>query len=122
MAELLEENNKITVVEMLAKAGKDVGGSNRWILLNNLKAAGVEVKTNAPVKEVKEKKVIIEEKGEIKEIECDNLILAAGAVSEGGELVEMLKKVGFEYTVIGDAQKPRKILEAIYEGFIAGYN
>jgi len=108
----------ITVVEMQSKVGKDLGGNKR-ILLNELKQYGVKIVTDAKVLSVANNKISIVSKGEKITDNIDNIILAIGYKSNGGELIKHLKESNIEYTVIGDASKPRSIMEALREGYLA---
>jgi 2,4-dienoyl-CoA reductase (NADPH2) len=53
------------------------------------------------------------------ELPANRVVLAAGSVPQDG-LVEHLSKLCPEIHVIGDCRKPRKALDAIYEGAKAG--
>ena len=49
-------------------------------------------------------------------IPADTVVMAVGAVSVD-DLAEQVKGDGIEVIVIGDAKQPRKINDAIFEGF-----
>jgi 2,4-dienoyl-CoA reductase (NADPH2) len=53
------------------------------------------------------------------EIPADTVVLALGAKSDA-TLAEQTKDLGMDVIVIGDAKTPRKISDAILEGFQAG--
>ncbi|HEY8888641.1 MAG TPA: FAD-dependent oxidoreductase [Clostridium sp.] len=109
----------ITVVEMQSKVGKDLGG-NKWILLNELKEYGVKIITDAKVLSVADNKISIKgTEGEITN-NVDNIILAIGYKSNGSELIKHLEEKNIKYTVIGDALKPRDIMESLREGYLVG--
>lgn len=51
-------------------------------------------------------------------IEADTMVLAVGCIQKmDQELLEIAKKIAKEVYVIGDAKKPRKIIDATQEGF-----
>ena len=50
------------------------------------------------------------------ELRADNVILALGMKSDNN-LAERLKKEGLEPVVIGDSLKPRRIIDAVWEGY-----
>jgi len=110
---------EVTVVEMLTKYGRDIGPSTRWTILDELKRMGVRIITGARAVAVREDGLEIEkkERGEI--IPADTIVIAAGARSENS-LEKELKGLVREVYVIGDAAGPRKALDAIKEGFLAG--
>ena len=108
----------ITVVEMQSKVGKDLNG-NRWIMLNELKQYGVKIITDAKVLSVADNKIsMIGKEGEITS-NVDSIILAIGYKPNNGELIKYLEGSNIEYTVIGDALKPRNIMESLREGYLA---
>lgn len=57
--------------------------------------------------------------GDIVEYKADAVVCALGMKSENN-LVEKLVKKGVNYEVIGDAVEPRKIIDAVHEGYHAG--
>lgn len=109
----------ITVVEMQSKVGKGLGG-NKWILLNEFKEYGVKILTDSKVLSVADNKISIKgTEGEITN-NVDNIILAIGYKSNGSELIKHLEEKDIKYTVIGDALKPRDIMESLREGYSIG--
>lgn len=120
LAELVNKGSKkITVVEMLKKAGRDIGSSTRWTVMAELRRLGVTVMTSARVVKIADGGVRIEkEKGE-DFLTADSVVIAAGAESEDALLRAAGNAVSEIYT-IGDAKEPRNALEAIREGFLAG--
>ncbi len=111
-------SRKVTVLEMLDKAGKDIGVSSRWVFKKELDLLGVEVITGATAKSVSDKGVAFEHEGEEKTLPADNVVLALGG-APNTEIEDELKKAGFEYAKIGDVKEPRKIIDAVHEGFLA---
>ena len=109
---------RVTVFEMLEKAGRDVGKSTRWVLFDNLRKHGVSIKTSARVLEIKGNGLVWEEGGETRQADFDNVILSSGSKSED-TLSASLSELSIPYTVIGDSEKPGKIDGAIHGGFLA---
>ncbi len=124
---LTRGTRKVVIVEVLDKIGRDFGITTRWIVQGGLRRLGVEVITGAKILEVKEDHVVIEKKGASEEggpermqLPADTVVVAVGAKSVGGTLYEELQdKVPLLHR-IGDAAKPRKLTEAIREGFTVG--
>ncbi|MCL6558932.1 MAG: FAD-dependent oxidoreductase [Firmicutes bacterium] len=110
---------KVTVLEMTGKVGRDIGLSSRWIVLKELKASKVETVTGAKVTEVTAAGVLVETAGGVKEFEADTVVVAVGS-RPVNDLYAELQGISPEIYVIGDAQKPRKALEAVAEGFETG--
>ena len=111
-------SSRVTVFEMLTKAGKDVGKSTKWILNDNLKRYGVKVNTGTKVTSIHNGKVIYEKDGVSAEESFDSVILASGSRS-----VQLLSKdiasLNIPFAVIGDCIKPGKINDAVHAGFLA---
>lgn len=117
---------EVTVVEALEKAGRDFGISTRWIVLGNLRRLGVKVITGAQIAGVKEDHVIVEKKsaaeGDIPEtvlLPADSVVVAVGARPAGNLFAELEGRIASLYR-IGDALSPRKLTEAIREGYNLG--
>jgi 2,4-dienoyl-CoA reductase (NADPH2) len=107
----------VTVIEMAGKMGKDMGPSNRWVLLKDLAARGVKLVTNATMKEIQERDIVYTnvEDQDIR-IPADTVVLAMGSRSENS-IADELKDLGVDIIVIGDANKVGKIGDAVEAGF-----
>ncbi|MFZ5642614.1 MAG: FAD-dependent oxidoreductase [Bacillota bacterium] len=117
LLKLLNRGNKnVTIVELLKGIGRDIGKSTRWVVMKNIKRLGINVIDQAGVKEVNEGGVVIEREGQESLIPADSVVLAVGAKSVN-ELFSLLGGKVPELHLIGDASKPRKVTEAIREGF-----
>jgi len=110
---------KVTVLEMLKRAGQDIGRSTRWAILQDLSRLGVRTLSKALAKEITERGVVIEREGREELIPGDTVVLATGAKPVNSLYDQIKSRVG-EIHVIGDAKNPRKALEAVAEGFEAG--
>jgi 2,4-dienoyl-CoA reductase (NADPH2) len=110
---------KITVVEMLGKIGQDIGPSTRWTILQDLARLGVRTLTKASAKEITDRGVVVERGGREEWIAGDTVVLATGA-RPVESLADRMKGRVPEIYVIGDAQRPRKALEAVAEGLAVG--
>jgi len=114
---LAQQGKKVTVLEMLDDLLlEDINTANRMMLLEMLNKSGVASMTSAKVQEITEKGVVVDTNRAKKEVAGDSIVLAAGLTSES-QLKESLKNSPFEVFTIGDCVKPRKILNAIWEGF-----
>lgn len=109
----------VTVVEMMKRAGEDIGSSTRWTVTMELRRLGVNVLTGATAVGIRPEGVEIE-KGEKRHLlPADSVVIAAGAEPEN-VLVEEMVDLAPEIYTIGDAKAPRNALEAIKEGFFTG--
>ncbi|MBC2712300.1 MAG: FAD-dependent oxidoreductase [Desulfosarcina sp.] len=110
--------SSVTVFEMLDKAGKDVGKSTRWILMDRLNRYGVTIKTGTRVLSIDNGKITWEQDGENRSDRFDTVILASGSLSEQ-RLAKAMADAGIPHTVVGDGIKPGKLNDAIHGGFLA---
>jgi 2,4-dienoyl-CoA reductase (NADPH2) len=112
-------NKHVTVVEMMKKAGQDIGTSTRWTVMMELGRLGVTILTNTKALGIKPEGVEIEKRQNCDLLPADSVVIAAGAESVNSLLDEIGDLVPEIYT-IGDAREPRNALEAIKEGFLTG--
>lgn len=114
------KGNKITVVEMLDEAGKDIGFGRKAVFLASIKAAGIEILTNAKCTKIEKTGVIVEQDGELKEISAESVVIAVGSAPNNAETIEKwCQKKGVSCVKIGDAVKARRALNAIHEAVAA---
>jgi len=114
---LAKEGRAVTVLEVLDKVAGDMGPTLRWRLLSRLKEAGVAVETGAQVKGLQAGGVEVILKGEERFFEADHVVMAAG-MKANDRLAQGLKEKA-SFFQVGDSLKPRKMGEAIEEGFLA---
>ncbi len=118
--ELLHRGSKqVTVFEMLPRAGQDVGKSSRWILMKELRDRHVTVRTQARVESIEPDGTLVytDEEGTRQE-PFDTVILAVGSAPRQA-LSEALREAGISFKTVGDCNSPRKIIDAVHEGYLA---
>jgi len=122
-AELLAaQGKKVSVVEMLKYVGGDIGGTIRYHLQMRLKQHHVEQFKNTKVKEIADRGIIVEREGNEEIWEGFNtVILALGVKSRDDFVTDIQTKVDEVY-VIGDADAPKRGVDAIREGSEIGLN
>jgi 2,4-dienoyl-CoA reductase-like NADH-dependent reductase (Old Yellow Enzyme family)/thioredoxin reductase len=122
-AELLADQGKqVTVVEMLDDLAVDVGALTRALLLNRIEEKKIKVLTKSKVQGITADGVIIENEEGSQEISgVDTVVVAVGYKSRNN-LSEIIKGEDIPVYTIGDCVKPRKILEAVQEGFSLAYS
>jgi 2,4-dienoyl-CoA reductase (NADPH2) len=79
---------------------------------------GIETLTGKKVTAITSTGVTVEEEGKSEEIAGETVVLAIGAQADD-KLVDLKDKVS-KFFMIGDCVKPRKIMEAVYEGTKVG--
>lgn len=109
----------VTVLEMQRSVGSDIGPSTRWVVLQEMQRHGVKAITGATVTGITPDGASIRVKDGEDMLKADTVVLAVGSAHESA-LCEALKEKVKEIYMVGDAVKPRKALDAIYDGFMAG--
>ena len=121
---LAKQSKKVTVVEALPEAGTGIEPSTRLSLFRKpgglIDKYKIAIMTRSPVTEVRDDGVeTVDELGHRTFIKADTVICAAGRKSVlNSRLMEDIE----EGYVIGYAREPRKIIDAIHEGFTAALN
>ncbi|MDF2566643.1 MAG: NADH:flavin oxidoreductase/NADH oxidase [Oscillospiraceae bacterium] len=112
---LLMLNCQATVVEMLDKAGMELHPSIQYFIFKSLKKGGVDIYTNTKVEKfTKDGAVCSSPTGEVAFTGYDMAILAIGSTSYN-PLETALKGKVKSIHLIGDAVKPRRIVDAVEE-------
>ncbi len=116
-AEVLSEDNKVTIVEMKKDVGDTLYITVKMMLLNALKSAGVKIMTSQKLAEVKKDCVLLNDvsSDETKELKADTVVLAMGVRPDSG-LAEEFETVFPHVTRVGDVSKPAQIADAVREG------
>ena len=118
-ADFLSSNGlKVSLVEIQEKAFVDMGVSGRWVLMERLKKGGVTIHTSSEVLEIKKGEVVVRTPGGEISLPAGCVIFAVG-FEANDDLVEKVAKLGVPYCVIGDNRKPRRIKDAVHEGYWA---
>ena len=118
---LAEKGKKVTVTRRSPEMARGVGRSLRAFFLGRLVEKGITLLPEINYNEItSDGLVVTTREGEKKAIKADTIVLAAGAVPDK-ELYQELKGKVPEVHCIGDCVAPRKILDAITEGFRVGF-
>jgi len=119
---LARQGKKVTIIEMLDRlmppTEQPVFAINEMMLRKMIEESGIKVLTNTKLLEVQEGRVVVESQGTKKQIECDSLVLALG-LRPRNRLEKALDGRVKQVFTIGDAAEPRRIINAIWEGFHA---
>ncbi len=115
---LSKEGKKVTLIEMLEEIAQDAGPLNRARLKEELKETEIEVKCSTRLLRINEKGITVQGKKGEDDIPADTIVLALGAKSQDSLLRKIEGKVKEIYSV-GDCVSPRKMIDAIHEGFEA---
>ena len=115
---LHKSGRKITVIDMIERMAGNVGPTSRWTLMKSLKLSGIDLRPGNKLSEITDDSVIVEVGDKKEIIPADTVILALGAVSDN-ELAGTVRENAINVITIGDARAPRKITDAVMEGFEA---
>ena len=117
---LAETGSKVTVIRRKPEIGAEMVFSEKAYIMQKFAQYGVELRPNLSAQEIAKDGVVVMDKKWNKElIKGDAVVLAMGGVSNSS-LAEALDGKVPEIYVIGDAKKPRKVYNAIHEGFHVG--
>lgn len=109
--------DSVTVLEMQAEVGSDIGQIRRISVLEELHSAGATMISDAVCKEITPSAVIYERAGEECELPYDSAVIAIGARSRNTHALEQrAADMGIPYFVVGDAKEARRAIQAIHEG------
>ena len=112
-----QSRRPITILEMLPHLGQDISRSTRWTIIESLRRLRIRMKTDTKVKEITDTGVLAERNGREEDFPADSVIIAIGARSNDTIFKELEAQGGYELYRIGDAASPRKVMNAISEGY-----
>lgn len=116
---LSENVREVTLVEMFEEIAEECDPISKLALREMLSDA--EILTETKVVEIDDEGILLEdESGRRDFLEVDDVIFATG-LSPKKESAEELEGIVDETYKIGDVKEPRKILDAIWEGFETTY-
>lgn len=117
---LAEQDKEVHIITPRTSEGADIVQIS-WITQHSrLRSLGVKITTGSALKETQGSTVIIEDlySGEEEELVNIDTVVIAGMRKAQDELFVSLQKALPEIYLIGDAEAPRSILEAIREGHL----
>jgi 2,4-dienoyl-CoA reductase (NADPH2) len=84
--------------------------------MKSLRMMGVDMKRGSKLLEIRDDSVLVETEEGQESIPADTVIMAVGSRSVN-ELAPAVMTEGVKVITLGDAKEPRKLTEAIREGF-----
>ncbi len=117
---LAEKGKKVTMVDVIPEPAPDMPIYSRWVLNSRLAELEVTFKGNFEITALSAKSVTGTIDGEEKTLEADAVVCALG-LKPRKTLTEELRKAlpGVEIIPVGDTNEPRKIIQAVHEGYHA---
>jgi len=117
---LAEQGKTVTIVEVLKRMAGDMFFMTRRRLLGGLRDRGVTLLNGATCEEIGEGSVSVTTvDGERRTVPADAVVLAVGYRANQG-LCRALDGIVAEIHCIGDAGEPRRIMDAVREGYRTG--
>lgn len=112
-----EAGKKVTLVEMLEDIALDLVTHLQHYLKQRLGKKGVTIHTSTRVTEMGKGYVMIEDTTGIRKLDdFDTMVLALGSERPNDAVYKNLEGKVSELHLIGDARRPREIIDAVYEG------
>lgn len=112
---LAEQGKRVMIVEMADSVARDIAAYLKQHTAFMLRDYHVDVRTNTKCIAIGENSVTVEKDGLQESIPCGAVIYATGSVSNT-DVKGVIKTMGIPYSVIGDANRPGKIMSAIWQG------
>ncbi len=117
---LSERGKNVTIVDLLPEPAIELAIYTKWVLNAKLAELGVKVKVNHKIEEMTDKYIKCSVDGKDMEYKADAVICALGMKSNRSLLDDLREdSQGMEIIPVGDINKPRKILQAVHEGYHA---
>ncbi len=115
---LYKSGRRITVIEMTGRMANNMGAGTRWPLLKRLRLLSVDLRSRTDVQRIEENHIVVKSDKGVERLPADMVVIAAGSRSVN-DLTEKVEQAGIPVMTIGDAKEPRKISDAVAEGFAA---
>jgi len=117
---LAEQGKTVTIIELLKRMANDMFPMARRRLMDGLRSKRVTLLTSATCEEIKKDSVqVTTAEGKKETIRADTVIVAVG-YKANEHLRKALEGKVPEIYCIGDSSEPRRILEAVNEGYQTG--
>ncbi len=117
---LISRGIEVTVLEMKAMAPVGKHTAHGWWLNRRLKKEGGVLVLGAVVVRVEPDAVLYMQGGKEHRVSPAPMVITALGACPETSLADTLKELGIPHQIAGDAKSPRRILEAVHEGYAAG--
>ncbi|WP_328285177.1 oxidoreductase [Bacillus sp. 1NLA3E] len=117
-SQLAKQRNEVTLIEVPTETGSKVTPPTRELLLNRLKKANIDIITDQRVAKILPNSIIVEDgkSGNQRVIDVDHVVFSMGTQAYN-PLEESYQNHFDNVFVLGDAENPGSITNAIKEGF-----
>jgi len=117
---LAEQGKQVQIVEELAEVALDVEQETKKALFEGLAEHGVKSSPDSRLEEVIDGGVVIYKNGKKQQLKGDSIVVALG-FEPRDNLIPEVKQLNIPVYTVGDCVAPRRIYDAIHEGFSTGY-
>ncbi|OUM62298.1 hypothetical protein PIROE2DRAFT_61983 [Piromyces sp. E2] len=120
---LVQHKNKVTMVDMADTIAPGASGIALQEIVPTLKKEGVTFLLGHTLEAIRDHSVVLSTKQEVKiTVPADLVILAVGVKSDNGLAKELKSTTAIPTYIIGDAEKPGRIVHAIHNAFFTVNN
>lgn len=119
---IVSQGGRVTLIEMLKHSPVNKITSHGYFLHKRLRAAGCRLIFNTRLERIEEASVVTVSDGKEEVISPVNQVVLAVGLKPREDLKLTLKDKGIRHTVVGDAAKVRRIIEAVDEGAKAAWD
>ncbi|MFC2021910.1 FAD-dependent oxidoreductase, partial [Chloroflexota bacterium] len=116
---LLEREKQVTVVEMLPELATDMGGRDRFRMLNRMTDLPIVFMTRTKCRAIVSEGIIVGDHNEERILTADTVVLAVGTTPNNA-LFPLLRAAGLETHMAGDCWHVGKIAQAVSDGLRLG--
>ncbi len=111
------QGKHVAVIEMMDEVATDLNPVSRILLLELLEKQGVMIKTGVKLEKILEDgAVTIDRDWNREKIAAHSVVLSLG-LSPRTDIVRKLERLAPEVYAVGDCVSPRKLMDAVHEGF-----
>jgi 2,4-dienoyl-CoA reductase-like NADH-dependent reductase (Old Yellow Enzyme family)/thioredoxin reductase len=118
---LLARGSNVTLVELLKRSPVTKFASHGYMLHRRLRDGGCKLVFDTKLERIQEDSVVVVSEGEQKLLPADQVVIAVGTKPRD-ELKKALEEKEIRHFVVGDASRPRRIIEATEEGARAAWD
>ena len=116
---LARKNRQVSIVEVLDTICEDMPLFPRDDLLRRLRELRVNILKGTRVNKIGKNAVTLEKDKNLQDVSADTIVNATGSRANR-KLPEELEGIVSELYMVGDCCEPRRLFEAIHEGFLVG--
>ena len=114
-------SDDIHIIEEDEALGVDIGRSTRWVILQQLRAKGVQYHTETKVHEILQKFLLITDNEGDSKFFADTVVIAF-TPEPRDRLANKLRELGMRTDVVGSAKKSMNLYETVHDAFLFASN